>query len=307
MKFNVGITDMNWFRYLKTAGATEVNFWLPGGGTNFKALPPGGLFLFKLHKRDGGKIAGGGFFVRYEKLPMELAWSAFGDENGCPSLPAMKKRIMDYRASNGKAGDETSPIGCTILEQTFYFDEKDWIDSPADWKDAIVSRKGYDTADEIGAALYEKVMLRLRALGRDELAVEPPAGSPAPAVRLAPGSGIFRLLVAESYGKRCAVTGMDAVPALVAAHIKPVSAGGENVVPNGLFLRADLGALFSRGYLTVGADDLRVRIARAIPDLYSGGAVYRTLDGHRIDIPSDSSLAPARDLLDWHNRNVFVA
>ena len=179
MKFNVGITDMNWFRYLKAAGATEVNFWQPGGGNDFKALPPGGLFLFKLHKRDGGKIAGGGFFVRYEKLPMELAWSAFGDENGYPSLPAMKKRIMDYRASNGKAGDETSPIGCTILEQTFYFDEKDWIDSPADWKDAIVSRKGYDTADEIGAALYEKVMLRLRALGRDELAVEPPAGSPA--------------------------------------------------------------------------------------------------------------------------------
>ena len=288
MKFNVGITDMNWFRYLKAAGATEVNFWQPGGGNDFKALPPGGLFLFKLHKRDGGKIAGGGFFVRYEKLPMELAWSAFGDENGCPSLPAMKKRIMDYRASNGKAGDETSPIGCTILEQTFYFDEKDWIDSPADWKDAIVSRKGYDTADEIGAALYEKVMLRLRSLGRDDLAVETPVGSPAPAVRLAPGSGMFRLLVAESYGKRCAVT-------------------GENIVPNGLCLRADLGALFSRGYLTVGADDLRVRIARAIPDLYSGGAVYRTLDGHRIDVPSDTSLASDRDLLDWHNRNVFVA
>ncbi len=35
--------------------------------------------------------------------------------------------------------------------------------------------------------------------------------------------------------------------------------------------------------------------------------VYRTLDGHRIDVPSDTSLAPDRELLDWHNRNVFVA
>ena len=307
MKFFVGITDMDWFRYLKATGATEVNFWQPGGGSDFKALPPGGLFLFKLHKRDGGKIAGGGFFVRYEKLPMELAWSAFGDENGCPSLPAMKKRIMDYRASNGKSGDETSPIGCIILGQTFFFDETDWIDSPADWKDAIVSRKGYDTADEIGAALYEKVMLRLRALGRDELAVEPPAGSPAPAVRLPPGSGMFRLLVAEAYNRRCAITGVETVPALVAAHIKPVSAGGKNVVPNGLLLRADLDALFSRGYLTVGADDLRVRIASSIPSSPTSCEAYGTLAGQRIDVPSDTSLAPDRDLLDWHNRNVFVA
>ena len=307
MKFYVGITDMDWFRFLKAAGASEANFWNPGGTKTFKALEPGGLFLFKHHKGDGGKIAGCGFFVRSELLPINLAWQAFGEENGCASFVEMKERIQKYRVSNGASLESSPNIGCTILTQTVFFDEPDWIDPPSDWCGPIVSGKTYDTADSIGSALYEEVMLRLRAVGRTELAVEPAVGTPAASARLVPGSGMFRLLVAESYGKRCAITGMDAIPALVAAHIKPVSAGGRNIVPNGLFLRADLGTLFSRGFLTVSADDLRVRVARDVSALYPGGRLYNAFDGHKIELPSDPTLAPDRDLLDWHNKNVFVA
>ena len=306
MKFYVGITDMDWFRRLKAAGATETNFWNPGGSRLFKALEPGGLFLFKHHGPDGGKIGGCGFFVRSELLPIDLAWEAFGDENGCASFIEMSDRIRKYRIRNGSAGDNSPNIGCTILTQTVFFEEKDWIDPPSDWSGSIVSGKTYDTADAIGAALYNAVMMRLRAYGRTELVVAPSATTPA-AARLAPGTGMFRLLVAESYNQRCAITGLDTVPALVATHIKPVSEGGENIVPNGLFLRADLGALFARGLLTVDANDLRVRVSASVPRLYPGGTIYRTLDGHRIDVPSESSLSPSPDLLNWHNQNVFVA
>lgn len=306
MKFYIGITDMDWFRRLKAAGATEANFWQPGGTHVFKALEPGGLFLFKHHKGDGGKIAGCGFFVRSELLPIDLAWEAFGEENGCASFLEMKDRIQKYRASNSSSLESSPNIGCTILTQTVFFDESDWIDPPSDWSGPIVSGKTYDTADAIGAALYDAVMLRLRAYGRNELVVASTETTPA-AARLAPGAGMFRLLVAESYNQRCAITGLDTVPALVATHIKPVSEGGKNIVPNGLFLRADLGALFARGLLTVDASDLRVRVSASVPRLYPGGTIYRTLDGHRIDVPSESTLSPSPDLLDWHNRNVFVA
>lgn len=44
----VGITDYDWFKTLKKADCDEVNFWKPGGKTNFKALDEGDLFLFKL-------------------------------------------------------------------------------------------------------------------------------------------------------------------------------------------------------------------------------------------------------------------
>jgi len=46
----VGITDYDWFRFFSALpGIDEVNFWQPGGRTNFQALRPGELFLFKLH------------------------------------------------------------------------------------------------------------------------------------------------------------------------------------------------------------------------------------------------------------------
>jgi putative restriction endonuclease len=49
MKFWVGITDNSWFNMLSDIRPDEVNFWQPGGSTNFKAIPPGAPFLFKLH------------------------------------------------------------------------------------------------------------------------------------------------------------------------------------------------------------------------------------------------------------------
>ena len=64
LKMYVGITDYDWFRTLKQAKCDEVNFWKPGGKTNFKALDEGDLFLFKLHSPQD-YIVGGGFFLKF--------------------------------------------------------------------------------------------------------------------------------------------------------------------------------------------------------------------------------------------------
>ena len=42
-------------------GLDEVNFWQPGSNTQFRALSPGELLLFKLHSPDNF-IVGGGVF-----------------------------------------------------------------------------------------------------------------------------------------------------------------------------------------------------------------------------------------------------
>ena len=58
----IGITDYEWFRFLSLLQSVEeVNFWQPGGQTNFRALQPGELFLFKLHSPNNF-IVGGGLF-----------------------------------------------------------------------------------------------------------------------------------------------------------------------------------------------------------------------------------------------------
>jgi hypothetical protein len=94
----VGITDYDWFRFLSAlSGVHEVNFWQPGGRTNFQALRPGELFLFKLHA-PRNFIVGGGVFARADILPTSLAWEAFGASNGAPSLAEMLRRIAFYRS-----------------------------------------------------------------------------------------------------------------------------------------------------------------------------------------------------------------
>lgn len=72
MKLYVGITDADWFRFLKAQNAEEMNFWRPRATTQFKILEPNELFLFK-SKYPENKNVGGAFFVRHTTLPLELA------------------------------------------------------------------------------------------------------------------------------------------------------------------------------------------------------------------------------------------
>ena len=107
MRFFVAVTDNEWYWHLAGRTPDEVNFWRPGGQT-FRAIEPGAPFLFKLHSTLNF-IAGGGFFVRSELLPLSLAWDTFGQKNGADSLPDLKKLILAYRS-----GTERDPkIGCT--------------------------------------------------------------------------------------------------------------------------------------------------------------------------------------------------
>ena len=51
MKFWVGVTDKNWFEYLASINADEVNFWKPSG-QGFSAIDVGSPFLFKLDRKS---------------------------------------------------------------------------------------------------------------------------------------------------------------------------------------------------------------------------------------------------------------
>ena len=99
MKIYVGVTDSNWYYLLKELKCDEVNFWRPSGKTNFKAINPNDMFLFKL-RSPYNYIVGGGFFVRYSILPLFLAWDAFGEKNGATSLEELNKSIKRYRPAN---------------------------------------------------------------------------------------------------------------------------------------------------------------------------------------------------------------
>ena len=72
------------------------------------------------------------------------------------------------------------------------------------------------------------------------------SGAILPGPRL--GQGGFRVLVTDTYRRRCAVTGERTLPVLQAAHIRPVTAGGlhsNTMVPAGNRARNDLAAALS--------------------------------------------------------------
>src|SRR4051794_34182218 len=97
MRLFVAVTDNDWFTFLEPRDRVdEVNFWRPSPDATFKALQASELLLFKLHA-PLNFIAGGGFFVRFHQLPVNLAWDTFREANGVHSLSEMRQRIAFYR------------------------------------------------------------------------------------------------------------------------------------------------------------------------------------------------------------------
>src|SRR5712692_4022789 len=108
MEFWVGVTNKDWYEYLRVRAPDEVNFWQPSPRRVAEFLEPGVPFLFKLHAPNNF-IVGGGFFVRFSALPARLAWEAFGDKNGVADYAELHRRIEWYRDERIQ-GDPV--IGC---------------------------------------------------------------------------------------------------------------------------------------------------------------------------------------------------
>ena len=111
----VGNTDFDWYRFLRDRGPLdEVNFWQPSSQTQFKAVPPGAPFFFRL-KHPHNAIAGFGYFVRKLVLPTWEAWEVFGEANGTANLADLTRRIAKYRRTEPHDPHGHQWIGCLIV------------------------------------------------------------------------------------------------------------------------------------------------------------------------------------------------
>ncbi len=298
----VGITDYDWFRFLSALPRVEeINFWQPGGRTNFRALHAGELFLFKLHA-PRHFIVGGGVFARADILPTSLAWDTFGVSNGAASLPEMRERIARYR---NQADDPRQDymIGCRILTQPFFLPDAEGIPIPQSWSPHIQQGRTYDTAEGDGRRLWELIMDRVAARAGAPIAV-PRYGEPV-LIRPRLGQGAFRIGVTGVYQRRCAVTGERTLPILDAAHIRPYGAGGEHEITNGLLLRTDVHRLFDLGYVTVSGDG-HFAVGRRLKEDFENGRLYYEMHGRPVTLPDEVDQRPARDALEWHQANKFL-
>lgn len=312
MRLFLGVTDYEWFKLHGGRRAVdEVNFWRPSPEATFKALQPGEILLFKLHSPNN-YIAGGGFFTRFLHLPLNMAWDAFGSGNGALSLDEMRQRVGQYRRTPIGPFDNPN-IGCIMLAEPFFWDQADWIPCPADFSLNIVSGKVYNSEVGTGQALWADISARLKRssayrleAGTATVAAIETGGKGQPQIVLPRlGQGLFRVLLTDTYARKCAITGEKTLPVLEAAHIKPYSVVMRHDLQNGLLLRSDLHRLFDGGYLTVDPADRTVVVSKRIREEFENGKEYYRLEGQRIREPEDPRWRPSAENLDYHAYSVF--
>ncbi len=275
----VATTDYDWFAFLRERQPLEeVDFWQPSAH-GFNA-PAGTPFFFKL-KSPHNAIGGFGIFARYEAATVRLAWEAFGEKNGAPSLEVMATRVGRYaRETTGHA----HRIGCIMIATPVFFADGDRVDQPRDWRPNIVSGAGYELSEGEGRRIWDECLARAAASSAPRPLVasagepESPRYGEPQLVRPRLGQGTFRIAVTGAYRGACAVSREHSLPVLEAAHIRPFGSEGSHEVVNGLLLRADIHRLFDAGYVTVTPDH-RFVVSQRLAREWENGKAYYAMDG----------------------------
>ena len=308
MRAYVGVTDGRWYRFL--AGRpelTEVNFWRPGGGHAFRALQPGEPFFFKTHYPHN-RIVGGGFFSGFVPMRVSDAWELLGPGNGAASLLEMRGQIARYHPIDS---GEDPEIGCVFIRDPRFFPDDAAPAPPPGFAANIVQGKGYDLAGR-SVAPYFGELLQLLLGVPVELDLSQPWHGPGSVFgdpRLAPyrlGQQAFKAVVLDAYHQQCAITGTHIPPVLQAAHVRPVSAGGEHRLDNGLLLRSDVHTMFDRGYLSVDPQ-YRLWVSPRLREEFGNGEQFYAKAGQVIELPARRADRPHREFLEWHLDAVFKA
>jgi len=312
MRGYVGVTDDEWYEFLRVRpkiSEAEVNFWRPGGGREFRVLTVGEPFFFKTHSPHN-RIVGGGFYSGFAALRVSEAWQFFGLANGADSLERMRARIAHYRRTPIASGDDPE-IGCVFVRNVTFFPVNATYEPPPGFASSIVQGKSYDMAEPQVSGYFADLMQLV--LGREiEIDLRQPWHDTGPVFgdpRLAPyrlAQQAFKAVVLNTYHGHCAITGTKIRPVLQAAHIRPVTAGGENRIDNGLLLRSDVHTMFDRGYLAVDPA-YRLRVSPRLRDEFGNGEQFYAQAGQLIALPDRKTDRPQRDFLEWHLDEVFKA
>lgn len=319
MRGFVASTDYDWFRFLRSIEPPidEVNFWKPGAETAFRVLKPGEPLFFKL-KSPHNAIGGFGYFAHYSTLPVSIAWAIYGTANGASTFLEIRSRLLRIR---NRFAMDTNPkqdfwIGCILVHQPVFFEEKDWVPVPADWAPNIVQGKSYDLTAGEGQRIWLECLARaeLKQRGMQPLAErgsmvrDRPLGSgfgQPTLLRPRLGQRSFRVAVLDAYGRRCAVTSERTLPALEAAHIRDYAEIQAHTLGNGMLFRADIHKLFDAGYVTV-TPEFRFEVSRRIKEEFENGRDYYRLHGSSIRLPENPAHRPDAEALWWHNEERYL-
>jgi putative restriction endonuclease len=222
----------------------------------------------------------------------------------------MRARIAHYRREPIGPHDDPE-IGCVFVRNVAFFPDDLAHEPPPGFASNIVQDKSYDMADRQVSGYFGDLMQLV--LGVDvEIDFSQPWHAAGPVFgdpRLAPhrlAQQSFKAVVLSAYHGHCAITDTKIRPVLQAAHIRPVSDGGENRLDNGLLLRSDVHTMFDRGYLAVDPSH-RLLVSPRLRDEFGNGEQFYAKAGRVIALPDRKADRPQPDFHQWHLDTVFKA
>lgn len=117
-------------------------------------------------------------------------------------------------------------------------------------------------------------------------------------------SVLFRDLVMNAYGYKCAITGKvikyKDLYNLEAAHIKPQAHQGTFLPCNGIAMSRDMHFAFDKGFFTI--DDNYVIV---VSEFLKGDWFYEEYNGKKIFVPVEQFYRPNKNYLRHHRENIF--
>ena len=135
------------------------------------------------------------------------------------------------------------------------------------------------SAGAMPRAMHERDTARRCGLAADG----PVFGDPV-LVKYRLGQGAFRVLVADLYERRCAVTGERTLAVVQATHLRSLAHAGTHRSSTGPLLRPGIHTLVDRGYVTI-TPDRRFQFGRPLKKDSDDGEEYRKLSGLEIRVP----------------------
>ena len=307
----VGVTDGDWYRFLAPGpGSRRSTSGGPAAAGEFRALGPGEPFFFKTH-HPHNRVVGGGFYSGFARLRVSEAWELFGEGNGVADLTQMRRGSANTAGSRSRRARTRSSAACSSA--TSASSRRRRAGAAAGLRTQHRAGQGLRPGrPSLAAGYFEDLLHRLlgvRGRGRPSAsrgtATGPVFGDPRLAPHAArpagvPGGRPGRLRPALRDHRH------QIRPVLQAAHIRPLPAGGEHRLDNGLLLRSDVHTLFDRGYLGVDPKH-RLLVSPRLREEFGNGEQFYARAGQPIALPERRADRAGREFLEWHLDEVFQA
>ena len=154
----IGVTDREWFYYLKESNIRDnVNFWRKNINS-FKVLSQGDKFFFLVKNKNGDSeergVIGYGIFREYIKLTIDEAWEKYKEGNGFNSKQEFIKKMSSIYMENLSE----AIIGCIILDDIKFFENEVFLSElNIDFSKSIVSGKGISIEEDLRIIEQSKI------------------------------------------------------------------------------------------------------------------------------------------------------